>query len=70
MPDDRQDAPHCATDTACPRRRGDRIELSFAVVHDFVHGTSRHFTAARNLVATAAQRTLVMVKPATNELDL
>lgn len=31
-------------------------------------GTSRHFTAARNLVATRAQRT--SVKPATNELDL
>ncbi len=31
-------------------------------------GTSRHFAAARNLVATGAQPTLV--KPATNELDL
>jgi hypothetical protein len=31
-------------------------------------GTSRQFAAARNLVATGAQPTLV--KPATNELDL
>jgi hypothetical protein len=31
-------------------------------------GASRHFAAARDLVATGAPRTLV--KPATNELDL
>jgi hypothetical protein len=32
------------------------------------YGTSRQFAAARNLVATGAQPTLV--KPATNEIDL
>ena len=39
---DRQDArPHRAADAARPRRRGDRIELLFAAVHESACGTKR-----------------------------
>jgi hypothetical protein len=36
----------------CALRRGDRV--SFAELHESVHGTSRHFVAMRNLVAIGA----------------
>jgi hypothetical protein len=42
---------------ARPRRRGNRVGLAFAAVHESESGTSRHFAALEKLVVIRASRT-------------
>ena len=41
---------------AHPRRRGNRIELLFAAVHEFVHGTKRKFSLKAQMSVVGENR--------------